>query len=608
MIYPTIDALQNAYRSDDVSPKIYLKQQLNAAREDQTCSWISLISDDDLAAYLGALEGKSADDLPLYGVPFAIKDNIDLQGLPTTAGCREYAYQPEDSAFVVQQLIAAGAVPLGKTNMDQFATGLVGTRSPWGAVSNSHNAEYISGGSSSGSAVAVATAQVCFSLGTDTAGSGRVPAAFNNILGMKATKGLVSCSGVVPACKSLDCVTLFAHTADDLNILLQVAAHYDASDCYARTNLPNNHADAYQPANSLAGTRIGVPKAHQMKFFGNNDCEALFERAIKVLEQQGAELVEIDFQPFIDAAKLLYEGPWVAERYAAIEDFFNQDASRCLPVIQTIVGGAEDKTASDAFKAMYRLQAYKVECDALLAKVDAVMTPTAGTIYTIDEVNQNPIELNSNVGYYTNFMNLLDYAAVAVPAGIQSTGLPFGVTLFSSAYSDRKLLSLAGQLQHAYDLPLGATGQPLQISLNTNCEIEPDTNWVELAVCGAHLQGLPLNPQLVERNAELLEDTSTSPHYQLYALPGGPPFRPGLVRAETSGCCIAVEVWRMPLENLGSFLQGIPQPLGLGKVELNDGRWVISFICEGYAITEAKNISQHGGWRAYLASLDNAKH
>jgi len=593
----TVSELLAAYRAGKLTPKEVLTQRLSEARGDKNNCWIECISTEQLENFLGALKNKSVEELPLYGIPFAIKDNIDLAGLPTTAGCREYAYTPTDSAFVVQKLIAAGAVPIGKTNLDQFATGLVGTRSPWGAVNNSFNAQYISGGSSSGSAVSVATGQVCFSLGTDTAGSGRVPAAFNNIVGMKASKGLVSCTGVVPACRSLDCVTLFAHTTDDINNLLNIAGVYDANDCYARANNQHNTNKAYQPKGALTGTKIGVPKASQLTFFGNASAEQLFNAALDKLKSQNVELIEIDFQAFIDAALLLYQGPWVAERYAAIQDFFEADSSRCLPVIEAIVSGARGKTAVDAFKAMYKLQAFKVQCDAIMQTLNAVVIPTAGTIYTIDEVNADPIQLNSNIGHYTNFMNLLDYSAIALPAGMQSTGLPFGITLFGPAWSDRALLSMGAQWQQLLGLPLGATQTPLPA---LGQSLAKDSNLVEIAVCGAHLKDLPLNFQLTERNATLVKATQTAASYKLYALAGGPPYRPGLIRVEENGAAIEVEVWEMPVENLGSFLAGIRQPLGLGKVEIADGTWVTSFICEGYAVKGARDITEFGGWRGYL--------
>jgi allophanate hydrolase len=599
----TIDALQQAYRSGKLNAQTFLKEKLQAAKNDLNNVWLATVSESQLQEMLTTLSTKSMDELPLYGVPFAIKDNIDLSLLPTTAGCAAYAYQPEQSAQVVQLLMQAGAIPLGKTNLDQFATGLVGVRSPWGAVKNSVNPEYISGGSSSGSGVAVAKGQVSFALGTDTAGSGRVPAALNNIVGLKATKGLLSCTGVVPACKSLDCVTLFANTVDELNQLLNISAQLDKNDCYSRANRFDNNAAYYQAENSLSGLKIGLPANTQLEFFADSSAQALFEKNIDLLKNAGAQIITIDFQPFLEAAKLLYEGPWVAERYAGIEDFFNKDAKRCLPVIETIIGGAEKYSAVDTFKAIYRLQAYKVECDAILAEVDCILTPTTGTTYTIAQVEAEPIKLNSNLGYYTNFMNLLDYAAIALPAGFLETGLPFGITLFGPAFSDRLLLSAGAQLQQLAGLTLGATDQVLP-KLNTVTVPAAALDQIDIAVCGAHLSGFPLNKQLVERGGYLVKTCKTSDNYRLYALAGGPPYRPGLIRVmgEKQGVAIEVEVWRLPASTLGSFLAGIAQPLGLGKIELEDNSWVTSFICEGYAISDALDITQFGGWSAYIQS------
>lgn len=604
----TIDALQKAYRSGQFNAQSFLTEKLNQAKNDNNNVWLATISDTQLQEMLAVLSHKSMDDLPLYGVPFAIKDNIDLSLLPTTAGCAAYSYQPGQSAQVVQLLMQAGAIPLGKTNLDQFATGLVGVRSPWGAVKNSFNPEYISGGSSSGSAVAVATGQVSFALGTDTAGSGRVPAALNNIVGLKATKGLLSCTGVVPACKSLDCVTLLANTVDELNQLLDISAQQDNKDCYSRANSIHNSAAYYQAENSLSGLKIGLPDKTQLEFFADHSAQALFEKNIEVLKQAGAQIIPINFQPFLKAAKLLYEGPWVVERYAAIEDFFDKDAKQCLPVIENIIGGAKAYSAVDTFKAIYRLQAYKIECDAILAKVDCILTPTTGTTYTIAQVEAEPIKLNSNLGYYTNFMNLLDYAAIALPAGFLDTGLPFGITLFGPAFSDRLLLSAGAQLQQIADLTLGAMGQALPVlNKSTVSRVAADgiLGEIDIAVCGAHLSGFPLNKQLIDRGGYLVKACKTSSNYRLYALAGGPPYRPGLIREmplSGQGVAIEVELWRLPAHTLGSFLAGITQPLGLGKVELEDNSWVSSFICEGYAISDALDISHFGGWSAYIKS------
>ena len=597
-----INVLQNAYRSGELNVKDFLLAKLAQAKSDTSNVWISTISESQLVKMLDVLDGKSIDELPLYGVPFAVKDNIDFAMLPTTAGCEAYTFQPDKSSTVVQLLIDAGAIPFGKTNLDQFATGLVGVRSPWGAVNNSFDSEYVSGGSSSGSAVAVATGQVSFSLGTDTAGSGRVPAALNNIVGMKATKGLLSCTGVVPACKSLDCVTIFANSANEVNLLLNITGQWDETDCFSRENKVTNSIDYFQPNKKLSGLKVGLPAPEQLSFFGDQSAQMLFSESVKRLKKEGIEIVNINFQPFLDAAKLLYEGPWVAERYAAIEDFFKADPKQCLPVIETIIGGATAYTAVDTFKAMYRLQAYKIQCDAILAQVDCVLTPTAGCAYRIKDVEADPIQLNSNLGYYTNFMNLLDYAAIALPAGILASGLPFGITLFGPAFSDRLLLSVGAQWQKLTDLTLGATQQKVTNTALVLSSSAADSQ-IDIAVCGAHLSGFPLNNQLTERGGVLVKTCNTSTDYRFYALAGGPPFRPGLIRVDDeSGSAIEVEVWRLPVSNIGTFLQGIEQPLGLGKVQLDDNSWVSSFICEGYAINTAEDITHFGGWKAYINS------
>ncbi|MEH0688304.1 allophanate hydrolase [Vibrio cholerae] len=584
----TIGRLLEAYRNGDIEVETFLRSKLAQVRADQSNAWVSVISDQQLGEYLAQLSGQEIDQLPLFGVPFAIKDNIDLQGLDTTAGCEAYRYQPTESAYVVQQLIKAGAVPLGKTSLDQFATGLVGTRSPWGAVKNSFDPEYISGGSSSGSAVAVASNQVYFALGTDTAGSGRVPAAFNNLYGLKPSRGVLSCSGVVPACRTLDCVTFFTKCAEDLSTLYRVGASYDESDCYARHALKQGQNTTTQ----FSGLRVGVPGEAQLQFFGNEEYRKLYAQSVARLESLGAQTIPFDLLPFLEAANLLYQGPWVAERYAAIESFFNDNQEQCLEVIQTIVGGAKQLSAADTFKAMYQLQAFKVQCDKLMEEVDVVLTPTAGTIYTIDEVNNNPIGLNSNLGYYTNFMNLLDYSAIAMPAGFTDAGLPFGVTLFAQAFHDEALITLATEWQRAMNLPLGATEIELESSES-----------IDLLVCGAHMKDLALNHQLIELGANFKRRTTTSEHYSLYCLAGGPPLRPGLVRHPNQGQKIEVEIWRVPKKQLGALLMQIPHPLGLGRVEIDSGDWVAGFICEGIGIEGATDITQTGGWRYYLQEL-----
>ncbi len=450
-----ISHLRNLYLSGALKP-IDLVKQLDAeiGCEDSRNIWIRRLTLDEMHDFAKNLEGKIIADLPLYGVPFAIKDNIDLAGIPTTAACPEYAYTPTKSATVVQKLIDAGAIPVGKTNLDQFATGLVGTRSPYGACQNSFNPDYISGGSSAGSAVSVALGLASFSLGTDTAGSGRVPASFNNLVGHKPTCGLLSTSGVVPACRTLDCVSIFALTAEDAAQVLESAQGFDEEDAYSRK--------AIIRLSALSGKSFsfGVPKPEQLSFFNNNETPVLFKQAIQQLESLGGKAVEIDFEPFLETARLLYEGPWVAERYAAIREFFDAKPQAIFPVTKQIIGGAAKFSAADTYVSQYKLKALQRKAEAVWLSIDLLVTPTAGTIYTIDEVNADPVKCNSNLGYYTNFMNLLDLSATAVPTGFQQDGMPFGVTISAPAFKDMSLLTLAAKMQKMYAKTLGATGLP----------------------------------------------------------------------------------------------------------------------------------------------------
>ena len=587
-----VETLLEGYRHGRFSPPEILELILARieAQSDRHI-WISRLSHPQLQPYLQALTGKSPDELPLYGIPFAIKDNIDLAGLPTTAACPDYAYEPQEHAFVVQRLIEAGAIPIGKTNLDQFATGLVGTRSPYGACENSFNPDYIAGGSSSGSAVCVALGQVSFALGTDTAGSGRVPAAFNNLIGVKPTRGRLSTRGVVPACRSLDCVSVFALDCADAQRVLACCEGFDAQDTFAR------RAPIALPGYNPQRFRFGVPRPGQLQFFGNAEAESLFEQALQRLQSLGGEPVRIDFEPFLSAARLLYEGPWLAERYAAVGEFVEARPEAVHPVTRAIIARGKQGSAVDAFRAQYRLMECSRASQSIWAQVDVIVTPTAGTIYRIDAVERDPVSLNSNLGYYTNFMNLLDLCGVAVPAGFRDDGLPVGVTLVGRAFADAALLTLAERLQRAAGLPMGATGHPLPAA---GAPSGSAAGVVPIAVCGAHLSGLPLNPQLTERGAWLLQQTRTAAGYRLYALAGGPPQRPGLVR-DVRGTAIEVEVWAMPRAQVGGFLELIPAPLGLGKVELEDGRWVSGFICEPGAIEGAEEVTRWGGWRNYLA-------
>ena len=594
----SIATLLRAYRTGEASPRAVLTSALQQAREDVHRAWIHVIDGAFLERALQVLEQSAVDELPLYGVPFAIKDNIDLAGVPTTAACPAFAYTPQVSASVVQTLIDAGAVPLGKTNMDQFATGLVGTRSPYGACRNSLNPDYISGGSSAGSAVAVALGQVSFALGTDTAGSGRVPAAFNNIVGLKPSRGLLSTRGVVPACASLDCVTVFANSCDDANRVFNVTARFDTEDPWSRRNPYANGPRYFHPAER--SFRYAVPPPDQQAFFGDDVARDAFSQACEALTAIGGEAVEADFEPLFSAARLLYEGPWVTERYLAVEAMLKRDPQALLPVIRDIIEPAADFTARQTFAAQYALQDYRQRAASLLDQVDALVTPTAATCYRIDQVQADPIALNANLGYYTNFMNLLDLAAVALPTGFLSDGVGFGITLFHRAFSDKYLLSLAGALQRHLMIPPGrdadAAFQPEGSVLTA-----PVNEATPLVVCGAHMADLPLNWQLTERGGHLLERTQTAPAYRLYALAGGPPKRPGMVRDVASGTAIEVEVWQLPMSELGSFVADIPAPLGIGKVQIRDGRWLPGFICEASGIADAQDISEHGGWRTWLA-------
>ena len=587
----TIEAVHAAYADGSETPESLIFQlRAQALAQSEFNAWIYLLSEEELATYLDVLESKAIESSPLWGIPFAIKDNIDLADVPTSAACEAFTYTPRKSATVVAQLIAAGAIPIGKTNLDQFATGLVGTRSPFGEGRNVFNQDYISGGSSAGSAIATALGQVSFALGTDTAGSGRVPAAFNNLIGHKPTKGLLSTSGVVPACKSLDCVSIFALTAADAARVLDVAEYFDEEDPYSRKNVPFN-ALPYWQDEKPASFCFGLPE--KLDFDNDSDAESLFLDSCKQLEALGGQAVAIDLEPFLQTARLLYEGPWVAERAWATQ-CVSRDSM--LPVIQNILDTTKNFDAVDCFAAQYKLQALKRICDRELAKVDFVLTPTAPTCYRRAEIEREPIALNSKLGTYTNFMNLLDYAATAVPIGRLPSQVSWGVTLFSRAFSDMRLLSIAGALQRRFNLPLGATEHLQSHVAASGRSIPEDT--VDLVVCGAHLEGQPLNWQLRDRGAELQQCTQTKSGYALFALPDGK--RPALVPS-TPGTAIEVEVWRMPTTELGGFVAGIPAPLGIGKVELESGASLPGFICEEGGIANARDISHYGGWRAYLA-------
>ena len=642
----TISALRAAYARGDLTPTALVEEIWRRCEaHNDPALWIHRLSLEELEAHARRVEARGPAAQPLYGVPFAIKDNIDLAGVPTTAACREFAYTPAESAPVVQRLLDAGAIPIGKTNLDQFATGLVGTRSPYGTPRNPFNPAYIPGGSSSGSAVAVAADLCSFSLGTDTAGSGRVPAAFNNLVGLKPTRGLLSTRGVVPACRSLDCVSVFARTCADAAAVLAVArsAHADRTvvgnlDLVVSTE--NNQSKPptvspttnYQlPTTRSAPTtplRIGVPCAERLNFFGNADAAKLFSKAVAHWQDLGARIVEIDFAPFVETARLLYEGPWVAERYAAIRNFIEKRPEALHPVTRKIIEGGKSITAVATFEGFYKLAELRQKAEPVWKEIDVLLTPTAGTIYTIAEIEAEPVKLNSNLGYYTNYLNLLDLCAVAVPAGFLPNGLPWGVTLVGPAGHDALALGLGAQFVSEgigpnrevvsnLDLVVGTdTLRPIRQTQgaassgskpNTNSQL-PTTSrntpsaGVLLAVCGAHLSGLPLNPQLLQLGAKLVRATRTAPHYQLYALPGTTPPKPGLVRVKSGGASIEVEVWELPSDAYGRFVAAIPAPLGIGTLALEDGTSVQGFLCETHAIEGARNITSFGGWKPFLAN------
>lgn len=573
MIKFDILSLADAYRSGRLLPVDVIREVYTRVRaRGERPVWIHVVPEAESLARAEAL-GPFRENLPLYGIPFAIKDNIDLAGVSTTAGCPEFAYTPARSATVVERLIAAGAIPVGKTNLDQFATGLVGTRSPYGACSSVIDERYISGGSSSGSSVAVAGGLVSFSLGTDTAGSGRVPAAFNEIVGLKPTRGALSALGVVPACRTLDCVSIFTGTCAEAGLVFKVARGFDPGDSYSRES---GQTVAWAPGKF----RFGVPGADLLEFFGDDSAGPLFEAAARRLESMGGERVEIDYGIFLAAAQLLYSGPWVAERLAAIRDFAAEKPEALHPVTAQIILKAGSLTAVDAFQAMYKLSDLARAAEAEWARMDFMLLPTAGTCYTHEQITAEPIACNTNLGYYTNFVNLLDLAAVAFPAGRRASGMPFGVSLIGPAWSDEALLATAS-------------------AVAPYC---PD-GYVPLAVCGAHLTGMPLNWQLRQARAFLIEACGTAPEYRFYALSGTVPAKPGLVRASEGGTSIEVEVWAVPLDTFGAFVAAVPPPLAIGSCTLASGRVVKSFVCEPSALRDAREITHLQGWRAYIAAL-----
>ncbi len=586
-----IGSLHAAYAAG-LSPEAIIDEALRRladARDDGI--FLHLRPHDDLVAEARAL-GPFDPARPLWGIPFAVKDNIDVAGCPTTAACPAFAYQPAGDAFVVAALRRAGAIPLGKTNLDQFATGLVGVRSPHAPPRNAIDPLIVPGGSSSGSAVAVARGIVSFALGTDTAGSGRVPAALNNIVGLKPTLGMLSNTGVVPACRTLDTISVFAVSVPDAHRAFRAAALYDPADAFARA-LP-----APPPGPVPAGLRIGVPDAATRQFFGDTAQADAFAAALARLEAMGATVVEVDFTPFYDVAKMLYDGAWVAERMTVIEPLLRRDPQAIHPVTRQIISAADNLSAADAFRGIYRLAELKRAAEPVLASLDMLCVPTIPTFYSLADLAADPIGPNSRFGTYTNFVNLMDLCGLAVPTAPRADGRPGSVTLLARAGRDADLAALADRLHRQADVALGATGHRLRPSAPAPLGVAADETI--LAVAGAHMSGLPLNSHLTSRGARYLEETTTAPEYRFYALPGGPPIRPGLVRTTRNGKAITLELWAMPTARMGDFLATIPSPLGLGPVRLADGRSVTGFLAEAAGTEGATDISAFVGWRAFL--------
>lgn len=592
MNYLSIDYLNARYANGSLTPRQLIADLLQRIEAvDNPAVWIYQLSAEELEPYLLKLEAADPSTLPLYGIPFAIKDNIDLAGIPTTAACAAYSYVPKASSPVVEKLIQAGAIPLGKTNLDQFATGLVGVRSPYGAPRNPIAPDRVPGGSSSGSAVALSEQLVTFSLGTDTAGSGRVPAMFNKLWGLKPSRGRLSTSGVVPACRTLDCVSIFALNAADGQAVLKIAEGYDAADAYSQPT-----RDVKLPATN----KLGIPKSDQLMFFSDADFHPVWLQALEDLEAKGWELVEIDFEPFLRAARLLYEGPWVSERTTALKNFLESNAEDFYPATRQIISAGVDNTATEAFAAAYKLAELKRDSEGVWDGIAAIVSPTAGGFPTLADMEADPIGPNSQLGYYTNFMNLLDLCAVAAPAGETDAGLPFGLTWIAPRDTDKALVQIAAD---GPQVAFGGKRPPSDLKggrLSSAAVTDQET--LSILLFGAHMSGLPLNQQVLGLGGEFIAEVQTAPLYKMIYLPEPAPHRPGIIRVGEGGASIAAEEWRFPKAALGEFLSTIQQPLGLGQLELTDGRKVHGFLCEAAAADGAEDISSTGGWRGYLVS------
>jgi allophanate hydrolase len=590
----TVAAIVAAHRDGTLTPAQTVARAYQRIRNhNDPAIFISLRDEKDALAEADALASKDPATLPLFGVPVAVKDNIDAQGLPTTAACPAFSYSPAQDSTAVARLRAAGAIVIGKTNLDQFATGLVGVRSPYGIPVNPIRADLIPGGSSSGSAVAVSAGLVPLALGTDSAGSGRVPAMLNNIVGLKPSLGLISNAGLVPACRTLDCISVFSLTVDDAMTALTVMAGPDGADPFSRDR-PLGQMSAFP-----GKLRLGVPRNGQLIFFGDRASEKAYDEALQRWTALGATLVEFDLEPFYETARLLYEGPWVAERYLVIRDLLASSPDAIHPITREITAAGARLTAADTFASLYRLQALRRVAERTFANFDAMVLPTAPTAYSTAQVLANPVELNSRLGTYTNFVNLLDLCGLALPAAMRPDGIPFGITLLAPAGHDAQLASIGRAFHADTKLKIGGTGMmhPPLASLPAGA----GDGEITIAVVGAHLSGMALNGELQALGGRLLEATATAPDYRLYALDTTPP-KPGMLRVDAgAGSSIRLELWALSAAAFGKFVAAIPPPLGIGTIRLADGRGVKGFVVEPAAINGARDISAFGGWRAFMA-------
>ncbi len=597
--FPTIAALHEAYAAGLAPGEVLTDLYRRLATVSDPGIFITLLPEDAAHAAARTLGDFDPGTKPLWGVPFAVKDNIDVAGLPTTAACPGFAYTPAETAFAVERLLDAGAILIGKTNLDQFATGLVGVRTPYPVPKNVFNPVYVPGGSSSGSALAVAHGLVTFALGTDTAGSGRVPAALNNIIGLKPSLGTVSSRGVVPACRTLDTISVFAGTVADAEAVYRFMAGHDPEDPWSRIGPVSMPSGGLPP-----GVRVGVPDASSRRFGGDRLSEAAFDASLGDLAALIVEKPrEVDMGPVFEVAALLYGGPWVAERYQAIRALIETTPELLHPITRQIIGGATAFSAADAFEGFYRLAELRRHAQAIWNSIDVLAVPTYPRPRTIADIAADPIGPNSELGIYTNFVNLLDLCALAVPGRFRADGLPSGITLIGPHGHDGLLAALGARLHAAGGANIGKSAVPVTASSDEiACAAAPGE--IELVVVGAHLSGMPLNRELTSRNARFLRAVPTLPEYRLFALPGGPPFRPGLMRvAPGEGTAIVTEVWAISHEGFGSFVAGIPAPLGIGTTKLADGTTPKGFIVEAEGIKGARDISSFGGWRAYMKHL-----